>query len=76
MPTKAELDTALDTMQHGLCMLDGEGLIAVVNDRAEQVFTRFVPGSRQCSNSVFSILSRKRLPIWPSTWACRDMRRL
>ena len=41
----SELDTALDTMQHGLCMLDEAGRIAVVNDRAEQVFTRFAPGS-------------------------------
>lgn len=39
-----ELDTALDTMQHGLYMLDEDGRIAVVNERAEQLFTRFVPG--------------------------------
>ena len=41
----AELDTALDTMHHGLAMLDSDGLIAVVNGRAEQVFDSFVPGS-------------------------------
>ena len=41
----AELDTALDTMHHGLAMLDADGLIAVVNGRAEQVFDSFVPGS-------------------------------
>jgi diguanylate cyclase (GGDEF)-like protein len=40
-----ELDTALDTMQHGLCMLDEDGLIAVANDRAEQTFAGFVPGN-------------------------------
>src|SRR5690606_18588840 len=40
-----ELDTALDTMHHGLAMLDSDGLIAVVNGRAEQVFDSFVPGS-------------------------------
>ncbi len=40
-----ELDTALDTMQHGLCMLDEDGRIAVVNDRAEHVFTRFASGT-------------------------------
>lgn len=40
-----QLDTALDTMQHGLCMLDEDGRISVVNDRAEQVFTCFAPGS-------------------------------
>ncbi len=39
-----EFDTALETMHHGLCMLDAEGLIAVVNDRAEHVFDGFVPG--------------------------------
>ncbi len=42
-----ELDTALDTMHHGLAMLDSEGLIAVVNGRAEQVFDSFVPGNWQ-----------------------------
>ena len=41
----AELDTALDTMHHGLAMLDADGLIAVVNGRAEQVFDGFVPGN-------------------------------
>jgi diguanylate cyclase (GGDEF)-like protein len=40
-----ELDTALDTMQHGLCMLDANGLIAVANDRAELVFAGFVGGN-------------------------------
>ena len=39
-----ELDTALETMHHGLCMLDADGLIAVVNDHAEEVFDSFVPG--------------------------------
>jgi diguanylate cyclase (GGDEF)-like protein len=40
-----ELDTALDTMHHGLAMLDAAGLIAVVNGEAEEVFDSFVPGS-------------------------------
>jgi len=40
-----ELDTALDTMNHGLAMLDAEGLIAVVNGEAEEVFDQFAPGS-------------------------------
>ena len=40
-----ELDTALETMQHGLCMLDGEGRIAIVNDRAEEIFSGFARGS-------------------------------
>jgi|EndMetStandDraft_2_1072991.scaffolds.fasta_scaffold04428_2 diguanylate cyclase (GGDEF)-like protein len=40
-----ELDTALDTMHHGLAMLDSDGLISVVNGQAEQVFDSFVPGN-------------------------------
>ena len=40
----SELDTALETMQHGLCMLDEHGLIAVANDRAELVFSSFMTG--------------------------------
>jgi diguanylate cyclase (GGDEF)-like protein len=40
-----ELDTALDTMNHGLAMLDADGLIAVVNDRAEYVFNEFAAGA-------------------------------
>src|SRR5690606_22256651 len=39
-----ELDTALDTMQHGLCMLDEDGRIAVLNNRVEQLFARLIPG--------------------------------
>src|SRR6185437_14817129 len=39
-----ELDAALDTMQHGLCMLDENGIIALVNDRALATFTEFAPG--------------------------------
>ncbi|MEX0628042.1 MAG: EAL domain-containing protein, partial [Cucumibacter sp.] len=40
-----ELDAALDTMQHGLCMLDEDGKVAVVNDRAHQMFSGFAAGS-------------------------------
>ncbi|MDB5562655.1 MAG: diguanylate cyclase [Hyphomicrobiales bacterium] len=39
-----ELDAALDTMQHGLCMLDENGLITVVNDRAQKGFAGFPVG--------------------------------
>ncbi len=39
-----ELDAALDTMQHGLCMLDENGVIALVNDRALATFADFAPG--------------------------------
>ncbi|MCB1471043.1 MAG: diguanylate cyclase, partial [Rhizobiaceae bacterium] len=49
-----ELDTALDTMQHGLCMLDEAGLIAVANDRAVQVLSELVPG--QWNGRSFSAL--------------------
>jgi len=34
-----ELDTALETLQHGLCMLDAEGKVAVVNAQAVKIFT-------------------------------------
>jgi diguanylate cyclase (GGDEF)-like protein len=40
-----ELDTALETMQHGLCMLDQSGLVTVANDQAEAVFESFAGGS-------------------------------
>ena len=40
-----ELDTALATMHHGLCMLDADGLIAVANGRAEITFSGFAPGN-------------------------------
>ncbi|HEY9011252.1 MAG TPA: EAL domain-containing protein [Devosia sp.] len=40
-----ELDTALETMQHGLCMLDQSRLVTVANDQAEAVFESFAGGS-------------------------------
>ncbi|MGN6100664.1 MAG: putative bifunctional diguanylate cyclase/phosphodiesterase [Devosia sp.] len=39
-----ELDDALDTMQHGLCMVDENGNITVVNDRALAIFAELAPG--------------------------------
>ncbi len=39
-----ELDTALDTMQHGLCMLDESGTVTLANDQAEKAFTGFASG--------------------------------
>jgi len=42
-----ELDTALDTMQHGLCMLDEKGVVAVVNDQALAIFAELAPGDWQ-----------------------------
>ena len=49
-----ELDTALDTMQHGLCMLDEAGVVAVANDRAVDVFADLVPG--QWHNRPFAAM--------------------
>ncbi len=60
----SELDTALETMQHGLCMLDGKGLIAVVNDRAELVFSTLMPGKwtgRPFSALISAAASRNTL---------------
>ena len=61
----AELDTALDTMHHGLAMLDADGLIQVVNGRAEQVFDSFVPGNwagRSFSALMAAAASRGTIP--------------
>jgi diguanylate cyclase (GGDEF)-like protein len=41
----SELDAALETMQHGLCMLDRSGLVTIANDQAEAVFASFAGGS-------------------------------
>lgn len=41
----SELDTALETMQHGLCMLNESGMVAVSNDRAELVFADLAGGN-------------------------------
>jgi diguanylate cyclase (GGDEF)-like protein len=60
-----ELDTALDTMHHGLAMLDADGLIAVVNGEAEEVFSGFVPGSwvgRSFAALVAQAASRGSIP--------------
>jgi diguanylate cyclase (GGDEF)-like protein len=39
-----ELDAALDTMQPALCMLDADGAISVVNERAVTTFSDLAPG--------------------------------
>lgn len=41
----AQLDMALETMQHGLCMVDQNGVIALANDRAQQTFAGIAEGS-------------------------------
>ena len=61
----SELDTALETMQHGLCMLDEHGLIAVANDRAEQVFSTMLPGNwngRPFAAMISSASARGAIP--------------
>src|SRR5690606_38043964 len=40
-----QLDLALKSMQHGLCMLDENGVIAVANERAQQTFAGIAPGA-------------------------------
>jgi len=61
----AELDTALETMQHGLCMLDERGLILLANDHAEQIFATLMPGSwtgRPFAAMISSAAARGTLP--------------
>lgn len=36
----AELDMAMATLEHGLCLLDEQGVVRVVNERAERLFAR------------------------------------
>ena len=64
-----ELDTALDTMHHGLVMLDPDGLIAVINGEAEDVFEGFVPGNwkdRSFAALIASAASRGSIPQKPA----------
>ena len=61
----SELDTALETMQHGLCMLDERGLILVANDRAELIFSTLIPGNwtgRPFAAMISSAAARGTLP--------------
>lgn len=60
-----ELDAALDTMQHGLCMLDEQGVIAVVNDRALTIFSELAPGDwkgRPFRDFVHAAVLNGRIP--------------
>jgi len=62
----SELDTALETMQHGVCMLDENGLIAVANDRAELVFSSFTPGNwagRSFAAMISAAVERGTIPL-------------
>ncbi|MDP3317415.1 MAG: diguanylate cyclase, partial [Devosia sp.] len=61
----SELDTALETMQHGLCMLDERGLILVANRRAELIFSTLVPGNwtgRPFAAMISSAAAKGTLP--------------
>ncbi len=61
----SELDTALDTMQHGLCMIDGEGRITVANNEAEEVFASLLPGKwtgRQFEAMILASAGRGTIP--------------
>ncbi|MCD7058330.1 putative bifunctional diguanylate cyclase/phosphodiesterase [Pelagibacterium xiamenense] len=60
-----QLDTALATMQHGLCMIDENGVIALVNDRAEQTFASIAEGAwvgRTVAELLSEAISRRALP--------------
>ncbi|HEY4199660.1 MAG TPA: EAL domain-containing protein [Devosiaceae bacterium] len=54
-----ELDTALTTMPHGLCMLDAEGRVAVVNRRARELFPALNP-ERSTGRYLSQIVSEAR----------------
>jgi diguanylate cyclase (GGDEF)-like protein len=61
----SELDTALETMQHGLCMLDERGLILVANRRAELIFSTLMPGNwtgRPFAAMISSAAAKGTLP--------------
>jgi len=47
----AELDIAITTLEHGLCMLDENGTVTVANERASRVFALL--GIRQLANQPF-----------------------
>jgi len=47
----AELDIAITTLEHGLCMLDENGMVTVANERASRVFALL--GIRQLANQPF-----------------------
>ncbi|WP_417579202.1 putative bifunctional diguanylate cyclase/phosphodiesterase [Pelagibacterium sp.] len=61
----SRLDTALETMQHGLCMLDETGVIAMVNDRAQQTFAGIAEGAwvgRAFSDLLEEAIAKRALP--------------
>lgn len=60
-----QLDTALETMQHGLCMLDENGVIALANDRAQQTFAGIAEGAwvgRTFADLLDEAMAKRALP--------------
>jgi diguanylate cyclase (GGDEF)-like protein len=60
-----QLDTALETMHHGLCMLDQNGVIALVNDQARQTFAGISDGAwvgRTIVDLLDEAIARRALP--------------
>ena len=60
-----QLDTALETMQHGLCMLDQNGVIAFANDRSHQTLSGFAQGNwagRTFSDLLEEAVGNRALP--------------
>lgn len=60
-----QLDTALATMHHGLCMLDQNGVIALVNDQARQTFAGISDGAwvgRTIIDLLDEAIARRALP--------------
>src|SRR5690606_35322772 len=60
-----QLDTALETMHHGLCMLDENGVIALVNDQARQAFAGISDGAwvgRTLLDLLDEAIARRALP--------------
>ena len=61
-----ELDAAVDTMQHGLCMLDQHGIITVVNDPALAVLAELAPGdwaTKPFTEFVSAAMAGGKLPL-------------
>lgn len=60
-----QLDAALETMNHGLCMLDENGVIALVNDQARQTLSEISDGAwvgRTIVDLVDEAIARRALP--------------
>lgn len=61
----SQLDTALETMQHGLTMLDENGVIALANDRAQQTFAGIAEGTwvgRTFADLLEEAIAKRALP--------------